>query len=82
MPQRSDQQVQQRCHVLRAQGVRVSIRGWLLAIEGGKRPSAVFSQRLGPRRIQSNNSRRTRLGSTSSMFFTRPPPLSGTVKSK
>jgi hypothetical protein len=34
-------QLRQRCHALRVQGVRVSVRGWLLAIEGGKRTSAI-----------------------------------------
>jgi hypothetical protein len=35
----------QRCRALRAQGLQVSIRGWLLVIEGGKQRGASFQRR-------------------------------------
>ena len=64
----------QRCHVLRVQGVRVSVRGSLMVIDGGKRTHAIFPQRLVPRRTHSNNSGRIRQVSTP-LPFTFPPPL-------
>jgi len=67
-------QLRQRCHALRAHGVRVRVRGWLLAIEGGKRTRAIFPLRLVPRRIHSNSSVRIRPDSTP-LPFTLPPPL-------
>jgi hypothetical protein len=67
-------QLRQRCHVLRAHGVKVSVRGWLMVIDGGKQPRAIFPQRLVLRRIHSNNSRRIRQVSTP-VFFPFPPPL-------
>jgi hypothetical protein len=67
-------QLRQRCHVLRAQGVRVSVRGWLIVIDGGKRTRAIFPQRLVPRRLHSNNSGRIRQIPTP-FLFTLPPPL-------
>jgi len=66
--------LRQRCHSLRTQGVRVSVRGWLMVIDGGKRTQAIVPQRLGPRRIHSNNSRHIRQVSTP-LPFTLPPPL-------
>ncbi len=67
-------QLRQRCHVLRAQGVRVSVRGWLVVIDGGKRTRAIFPQRLVPRRIHSNSRMRIRPDSPP-LPFTLPPPL-------
>jgi len=67
-------QLRQRCRVLRTQGGRVRVRGWLLAIEGGKRTSAIPTQRLVLRRIHSNSSVRIRPDSTP-LPFTLPPPL-------
>jgi hypothetical protein len=64
----------QRCHVLRVQGVRVRVRGWLMVIDGGKRTHALFPQRLVPQRVHGNNSRRRRQISTP-VPFTFPPPL-------
>jgi len=67
-------QSRQRCHVLRVQGVRGKVRGWLIVIDGGKRAHAIFPQRLVPRRVHGNNSRRIRQVSTP-LPFTFPPPL-------
>ena len=64
-------QLRQRCHVLHAQGVRVSVRGWLIVIDGGKRTRAIFPQRLVPKRIHSNNSRRIRNGEGITSRFLR-----------
>ena len=67
-------QLRQRCHVLRAHGVRVRVRGRLLALEGGKRTRAIPPLCLVPRRIHSNSSVRIRPDSTP-LPFTLPPPL-------
>jgi hypothetical protein len=67
-------QSRQRRHLLRAQGVRVRVRGWLIVIDGGKRTHALFPQRLVPQRVHSNNSRRMRQVSTS-LPFTPSSPL-------
>ena len=67
-------QLRQRCYLLRVRGVRVSVHGWLIVIDGGKRPHVISPQRLVPRRVHSNNGRRARQVSTS-LRFTFPPPL-------
>jgi hypothetical protein len=66
--------LRQRCHVLRAHGVRARVRGRLLAIEGGKRTSAIPLQRLVPRRSHSSGSMRIRPDSTP-LPSILPPPL-------
>ena len=68
-------QSRQRCHVLRVQGVRVKVRGWLIVIDGGKRTHTLFPQRLVPQRVHSNDSRRMRQVSTPLPFTPSPPSL-------
>ena len=67
-------QSRQRCHVLRVQGVKVRVRGWLIVIDGGKRTHALFPQRLVPQQVHSNNSRRMSQV-LSPLPFTLPPLL-------
>jgi hypothetical protein len=67
-------QLRQRCRALRAQGVRVSVRGWLLAIEGGSGTNVIPPQRIAPRRIFVNKGRRISQISTPRPL-TFPPSL-------